>query len=81
MEDSILEILGAEIPKVMKGWDGHSVRVEAERTRKPNGKYERTLNVDLSNNPGSGNFSVPYAVIELDYNTDKVSVKYWKDAK
>ena len=78
MEDSILEILGEVIPKVMKGWDGYSIRIEAERTRKPNGEYQRTLNVDLSNDPGKGNFVVPYAVLELNYHTDEVKVNYWK---
>lgn len=81
MEDSVLETLKDVIPDVVNGWDGHSIRIEMERVKQPNGSYERTFNVDLANKPTSGNFSVPYAVLELDYETDEVRVKYWKDQK
>lgn len=80
LTESLLEYIKETQPEVVKGWDGHSIRVEATQTRKGSG-YERELNVDLSNKPERGGFSVPVAVIEIVVETSEVKVKYCKGAK
>lgn len=72
LAETLKDFLGFKQPEVFESWDGYHIEVKATETQKP--ELKRSLSVTLYN---EGNL-VPHAFLDIDVDTEEVSVLGWR---